>query len=93
MNRQERRGKGRAMLKRAQTLRNSQILKDADLSDLPEDVIKSLQGGHHDNVALQKRYDTAVRIMSELIQLEMELKKMDDDIILKRELHSRKDNL
>ena len=86
--RRERRTRGKWIAQRLQVLKNSQILKDADLSDLPEDVVKSLQGGKHENVALQKRYNTAMKIMDELIRLQMELRAMQEDLKVKRGLQA-----
>ena len=85
-NRRERRTRGIWMAKRLAVLKNSQILKDADLSGLPEDVIKALQQGTCENEKLQKRYRLCNKIIAEMIELEAELQNMRLDLAQKQKL-------
>jgi hypothetical protein len=84
--RHERRTRGKFILKRLAELKQSQILKEADLSGLPEDVVKALTTGTCENKVLQKRYNTCKRIVDELFALELELKSMQRDLAKKKGL-------
>lgn len=89
-NRRERRTRGKEIMKRLNILKNSQILKDADLSDLPEDLVKQLIAGTCKNDVLQKRYRTCSRILDEVSRLQIELKIMQTDLA-KKKLLPKKD--
>jgi hypothetical protein len=78
--RHERHARGKALERRLRILKNSQILKDADLSGLPEEVIKSLSAGTCENAHLQKRYKLCSEIMAEMIEIETELAQMRYDM-------------
>lgn len=71
MNRHERRTKGFALVKRLQTLKNSPILAEMDLKDIPKDVLNDLIVGCCKNSALQKRYNLQKRIFSEIAESEI----------------------
>ena len=92
-NRHERRTRGASLVKRLRTLKNSQILKDADLSELPEEIVESLKNHTCENKVLQKRYDLGIRIMSELIELQSEYEMMKSDLAKKKGLTTPKENV
>jgi hypothetical protein len=85
MNRHERHTTGKKIVERLRILKNSAIYKDADLSNLPEDVIKALSTGKCENKALQKHYNTCLRILDEIIRLEIELQRMNLDLKQKQD--------
>lgn len=91
-NRHDRRTRGKEIAQRLTTLKNSQILKDADLSELPEDVVTALKEGTCENDILQKRYNLCLKIMAEMIELQMELTAMQNDYKQKLQT-SAKNNL
>ena len=84
MNRHDRRTKGKAILQRLTVLRNSPILKEADLSDLPKEVVDLLVAGNHPSKEMQRRYNTCKRILDEMMKLELDLKIMQYDLEAKR---------
>ena len=90
--RRERRTRGVEIIKRLRILKNSQILKDADLSELPEEVIDALKTNTCANKELQKRYNLAMRIMSELIELQSEYEMMKSDLAKKKGLDTPEEN-
>ena len=92
MNRKERRTRGIYIVSRLNVLKNSTILKDADLKDIPQEVIDQLSKGECENKVLQKKYNTNVRIISEAIELEAELSRMKSDLASKLDF-SRKKNV
>jgi hypothetical protein len=83
-NRQERRTKGKWIIKRLQILKNSQLLKDADLSDLPKDVVDKLIAGTCEQKDLQTRYKKCMKIISEITELELMLQQMKQDLAFKK---------
>jgi uncharacterized protein (DUF1810 family) len=85
-NRRERRTRGKFIFTRLNTLKNSSLIQDADLSNLPKEVIDSLVAHTCENKALQKRYDACQRVLGELISLEGELFKMKEDLKVKQSL-------
>jgi hypothetical protein len=60
------------------------LIRDADLSNLPKEVIDSLVAHTCENKVLQKKYDTCQRILGELIELEAELTRAKADLNAKR---------
>ena len=84
MNRRDRRTRGKYITERLATLRNSSVLQDANLKELPQDVIDSLIAGTHENEALQKRYNLIKKLLNEMMMLEIELKQMQEDLKAKR---------
>lgn len=84
MNRRDRRTRGRYITERLTTLRNSTVLQDANLKDLPQDVIDTLIAGTCENEVLQKRYNLIKKLLNEMMMLEIELKQMQEDLRIKQ---------
>jgi len=91
MNRKERRTKGLALAKRLNVLKNSPILQEMDLSDIPKETLDALIAGCCKNSALQKRYNLQKRILSEVMEAEIWLHNANVD--LKNKLSTSDKNL
>jgi hypothetical protein len=84
MNRRERRTRGKFIFTRLNVLKNSPLIQDADLSNLPKEVIDSLVAHTCENKDLQRKYNTCQRILGEIIELEGELFRMKEDLMVKQ---------
>ena len=84
MNRRERRTRGIALQNRLRVLKNSALLQDADLKDIPEDVRKSLVDNTCEDKTLQRKYNTIIKLFSEVMEIEKELVNMNMDLDAKR---------
>lgn len=80
MNRKERRTTGLALVKRLNTLKNSPILQEMDLKDIPKDILDSLIANSCENKVLQKRYNLQKRIFSEIMEIEIYLHNANLDL-------------
>lgn len=80
MNRKERRTTGLAMVKRLNTLKNSPILQEMDLKDIPKDILNELIQGCCKNGALQKRYNLQKKLFSEMAEAEIWLHNANMDL-------------
>lgn len=80
MNRKERRTTGKRLIERLQVLKNSPILKEMDLKDIPKDVLDSLIANSCENKVLQKRYNLQKRIFSEMAETEIWLHNANVDL-------------
>jgi hypothetical protein len=89
-NRKERRTMGIAMAKRLQILRNSSLYKQANLTDIPEDVIKTLVAGNCENKTLQAHYNKCHKVLDEVMDIEIRLHNMRTDLSEKIKLQKEK---
>jgi hypothetical protein len=85
MNRHERRTRGQYIVQRLTQLRNSTLVNDFDLKDIPKDILDSLIANKCENTVLQKKYNTLKRIGEEAMKLEIELHNMKVDLDAKRQ--------
>lgn len=85
MNRKERRTTGKRLIERLQVLKNSSILQEMDLKDIPKDVLDSLIANICENKVLQKRYNLQKRIFSEMAEIEIWLHDANVDLEKKLE--------
>lgn len=91
MNRHERRTKGLELVKRLQILKNSPILQEMNLKDIPKETLDDLILGCCKNSALQKRYNLQKRIFSEIATIEIILYNANLD--LQKKLLAAKEHL
>lgn len=84
MNRRERRTRGLWLIKRLYRLKNSPLLQEADLKDVPKDVLKTLIAGTCENKDMQRKYRSLNSILGEILELEKELLDMKLDLEAKR---------
>ena len=84
MNRKERRTRGKWVYERLNQLKGSPLLEEADLKDIPKDQLDQLIAGTHPNKEMQRKYKTINRIMGEIIELEIEIKNMQNDLSQKQ---------
>lgn len=79
-NRRERRRQTKWLQFRLTILKNSKLLKDADLSDIPKETIDALAGHTCENKDLQRRYDKSLKIMDEIMQIQISLNNLEADL-------------
>ena len=84
MNRSERRTRGKYIVERLNLIKNSSLFKEADLKDIPKDVIDTLVANTCENKELQRKYNSIKRLLSEGIELEIELRNMQIDLTNKQ---------
>lgn len=89
MNRKERRTKGKAILQRLNILKNSPLLQEPDLKDIPKDILDHLIAGDCENKVMQKKYNTMKRLLGEMADLEVELGRMKYDLLVKQRLKEK----
>lgn len=86
MNRHGRRTQGKAILQRLNILKNSPLIQEADLKDVPKDVLDHLIAGDYENKVMQKKYNTMKRILGEIMEHEIALNNMKADLLVKQSL-------
>ena len=91
MNRRQRRTRGIEILQRLRTLKNSSLISQAGLKDIPQEVRDKLIAGTCENKALQHKYNTINKLLTEITELEIELHNMRVD--LSGKLDAAKKNL
>ena len=84
MNRRDRRTKGKAIQQEINRIKNSQLLKEADISSLPKEVVDALVAGTCENKTLQRKYNSCKKLLDKLINLKLELTLMKEDLDSKR---------
>lgn len=84
MDRHDRRTKGKTMVLRLNLLKNSSLLQEADLKDIPKDVLDHLIAGDCDNKVMQTKYNKIKKLLGEMAELEVELGKMKIDLLAKQ---------
>ena len=86
MNRHQRRTRGKWVYERLNQLKGSPLLEEADLKDIPKDQLDQLIAGDHPDKEMQRKYKTINRIMGEIIELEIEIKNMQNDLVQKQSI-------
>ena len=89
MNRRQRRSQGKAVMNRILQLRNSAIINHPGLRELSEEDQKALKEGTHESEPLQKLFNKANKLIRELVSLEGELYRAQQDLKEKRDLHPK----
>lgn len=84
MNRHDRRTRGKWIQNRLNLLKNSSLLQEADLKDIPQEQIDQLIAGTHPNKDMQRKYRSINRIMGEIIDLTKALNEMQVDLAEKQ---------
>lgn len=80
MNRQQRRTRGLWISERLATLKNSSLLQEADLKDIPKEDLDLLIAGTHPNKTMQRKYRSINKILGEILELTKELRAMQLDL-------------
>jgi len=89
MNRKERRTRGKFVVERLAKIKNSSLLQEADLKDIPKETLDQLIAGTCENKVLQRKYRSIQKLLDEMISLEIELNSMRDDLAEKQKgLHT-----